>query len=131
LTQHLYAQSADTTYSVSGFITHFKPGKTIYLALYASQEDLDTRNFTKKARFPGDSLPTDTVHYRLTGIPKGYYIVAAFQDLNDDIKLTMGLFGPTEPYGIYEPNYGIFGPKFAKCRFYVNKNITTADIVLK
>ena len=101
-----FSQTSDTSYTVSGIITNYKPGKSLYFALYASEKDFDQRNFYRKTWFRGDQLPPDTIHYRFTDVAPGEYIIAGYQDMNDDGKLNMWIFGPREPYRIYLPNYG-------------------------
>ncbi len=126
-----FAGDTDTTFTISGVITNYKPGKHIYLALYASQEDFNTRNFTDKAWLKKDELPPDSIQYTFSGVKTGYYIIAGYQDCNDDGKLNIGMFGPTEPFRIYKPRYGMFRPKFSKCKFFVNSDIDTAHMALK
>ncbi len=126
-----YSQTCDTVYTISGTITNYKPGKSIYFAIYASENDFKQRKFYRKAWFKGNELPPDTIYYKFTDIEEGEYVIAGYQDINGDGKLNMSLFGPVEPYRIYQPNYGIFGPKFDKCKFRVAGDIDTAHIVLK
>ncbi len=126
-----YADDTDTTFTISGLITNYKPGKHIYLALYASPEDFNTQKFSNKAWFKKDQLPPDSIRYTFTGVKQGYYIIAGYQDINEDGELNIGIFGPTEPFRIYKPRYGIFRPKFSKCKFFVNCDIDTAHMALK
>lgn len=126
-----FPQTSDTTFSIGGIITNYSPNKAIYLAMYSSHEDFKQRKFYKKLRFLQNQVTSDSLRYVFTGVEPGEYIVVAFQDLNGDVKLNMGMFGPVEPYDVYKPNYGIFGPKFSKCKFLVNCDIDTANIVLK
>ncbi len=54
-------------------------------------------------------------------IPAGEYVVAAYQDLNNDKKLDKGIFSiPTEPYG-FSNNYRPFmsAPKYKGCKFWL------------
>lgn len=125
------AQTPDTAFTISGTITNYQPGKTIYMALYPTEDDFNNRNCYRKAIFEHDKLPHDTADYSFTEVGPGEYIIACYQDVNGDGKINMGLFGPTEPYRIYEPNYGLFGPKFKKCKFKVSSDIDSAHIVLK
>lgn len=126
-----FAQSMDTTYSVRGVITNYKPDKTIYVAMFSNSNDFKQCKPYKKLRFSQNQLPPDTLLFIFSEVEPGEYIIASYQDINGDGKMNKGLFGPTEPYRIYKPNYGLFGPKFSKCKFTVNGNITTADMVLK
>lgn len=126
-----YPQKPFNTFTVSGIIVNYKAGKTLYLALYNSEKDFSKQNCFMKLRFFGDKLPADSLSYCFNDVTAGEYIVAAYQDLNDDGKINMTLFGPVEPYYIYKPNYGRFGPKFNKCKFFLNSNITDAHIIFK
>jgi len=125
------AQPADTTFTVSGIITNYKPDKTIYLAMYSSEKDFKERTFYKKLRFIKETAPADSVRYAFTGVETGEYIIAVYQDMNGDGKLNMGFFGPAEPYQMYRRHDGMFAPKFSNCKFTVTGDIDTAHIVLK
>lgn len=126
-----FAQNPDTTFSVGGFITNYKPDKAVCIAMFSSNDDFKKCEPYKTLRFANDKLPPDTLLYVFSKVDPGEYIIAAYQDINGDNKMNKGLFGPTEPYRIYKPNYGIFGPKFAKCKFQVSGSITSADFALK
>ena len=121
----------DTTYTIKGIITNYKPKAALYFAMYASQKDFDEKNFYRKLRYLENELPGDTVHFEFTGIRHDNYIIAGYQDINGDGEINMGWFGPTEPYAVYLPNYGIFGPKFSKCKFLVDRDIDSIRIVFK
>jgi len=48
---------------------------------------------------------------RLSGLAPGLYAVAAFQDVNGDLKLDKSFFGvPTEPCGFSNDAAAVFGP---------------------
>jgi uncharacterized protein (DUF2141 family) len=123
--------SEDTTFTVKGIITNYKPKAALYFAMYPSQKDFKERNFYRKLWYKKDKLPGDTVHFEFTGIQRGYYIIVGYQDMDGNGDINMGLFGPTEPYRVYLPNYGIFGPKFSRCKFLVDRDIDTVTIVFK
>ena len=124
--------SADSGFTVSGTVTNIQKGKTVYLALFASEEALKkTKDFYMKDYFDGKNLVGDTIHFSFNNVEPGEYVIASYQDINSDGKMNMGLFGPKEPYRIYRPNYGMFGPKFQKCKFKVTSDIDSAHIVLK
>lgn len=115
--------------TISGIITGYEPGKGVYIALYCSESDFDGGRYCRNQRFVGDDLPADTIRYAFANLPKGEYLLACYQDVDGDGKITRGLFGmPKDPYRIYLPNYGFFGPKFSKCRFRVDADYTTADM---
>ncbi len=120
-----------TTYTVKGIITNYKPNATLYFAMYSSQKDFDEQNFYRKLRHLKDQLPKDTIRFEFTGVKKGHYIIAGYQDIDGNGKIKMGWFGPKEPFYIYQPNYGIFAPKFSKCKFLVDQDIDTIKIIFK
>ncbi len=126
-----YGQTPDTTFYIRGTITNYKADKTIYIAMYANADDFKHQKGYKKLRFTGNQLEPDSLPYTFNEVKPGEYIIAVFQDCNGDGKINMGPFGPVEPYRIYKPNYGLFGPKFDKCKFTVNGSIDTAHIALK
>lgn len=114
---------------ISGVITGYAPQKNLYLALYANGADFDRARFCRSLRFPADSLPKDSIRYRFTNIPPGYYMIASYQDMDDDGIMTRGFMGvPKDPFRIHLPNYGMFGPKFDKCRFHVEADYSKANI---
>lgn len=47
----------------------------------------------------------------------GAYAISAFHDENDDGKVNIGLFGPTEGWAASNDARGTFGPSFADARF--------------
>ena len=116
---------------MGGFITNYKPDKAVCIALFSSEESFKKTEPYKTLRFANDKLPPDTLHYVFSEVEPGEYIIAAYQDINGDNKMNKGMFGPTEPYRIYKPNYGIFGPKFSKCKFQVKGSVTSANFALK
>jgi len=125
------AQNPDTSYSVGGYITNYKPDNAVCIALFSSEESFKKTEPYKTLRFANDKLPPDTLHYVFSEVEPGEYIIAAYQDINGDNEMNKGMFGPTEPYRIYKPNYGIFGPKFSKCKFQVKGSVTSANFALK
>ncbi len=65
-------------------------------------------------------------------IPAGEYVVAVYQDLNNNKKLDKGIFSiPTEPYG-FSNNYRPFmsAPKYNGCKFWLARD-TVITINLK
>jgi uncharacterized protein (DUF2141 family) len=52
-----------------------------------------------------------------SGARAGAYAISAFHDENDNGKLDLGLFGPTEGWAASNDARGAFGPTFADARF--------------
>ncbi len=66
------------------------------------------------------------ISHALSEIPAGTYVLAVYQDQNDDDKLNKNLFGaPSEPYGFSQNEYGLFGPPdFEDVSFEMKENET-------
>lgn len=90
--------------------------------------------YNKKKGFPRDSAlykkqyiqinnTTESVSFR--DIPKGEYAVLLYHDKNGNKKVDTNVIGiPKEPHGISR-NITLFGPpKFDKCKFRVDGDIT-------
>ena len=88
--------------------------------------------------------PADTNHFRIGGIipiqtreragenltfvlknvPSGRYVLQAFQDINGNGELDIGIFGPKEPWGNYRASRPRFrAPTFEECVFDVNGSL--------
>ena len=70
-----------------------------------------------KYRFTLPVTKGGTVDFTLTGIPKGKYSIAIFQDVNMNGKMDTNLFGvPTEPYGFSNNIKPVFSaPTYQEC----------------
>jgi uncharacterized protein (DUF2141 family) len=124
-------RTADTAFSIAGTITQFRPGKTVYLGIFDSEDHFKSKTFCRKTFFKGACLDADTLRFTFDQLQPGEYVIAGYQDINGDGVMNMGPFGPTEPYHIYLPKYGIFGPKFKSCKFRLEKNLDSINIVFK
>ena len=121
--------AADPGLTISGKIAGYQPGKGLFLALYRSAADFAEKKYCRTLRFLGEKLPADSVRYAFTGVAPGEYMIACFQDMDGDGKMTTGMFGiPKDPYRIVLPNHGFFGPKFDRCKFKVDRDYTSADM---
>ncbi len=76
---------------------------------------------------------TDVVVYRLRGVPSGTYVLLAFLDTNDNEELDMGILGPREPWGIYNPDErSLVGrPRFDAFSFELSSDMRGADVRLR
>jgi uncharacterized protein (DUF2141 family) len=52
-----------------------------------------------------------------SSVRAGAYAISGFHDENDNGKLDLGLFGPTEGWAASNDARGAFGPKFSDARF--------------
>ena len=56
-------------------------------------------------------VSADTAVIRFTDLLPGRYAIAAFQDVDNDARLTKNLLGiPKEPYGFSNNVFGVMGP---------------------
>ena len=51
-------------------------------------------------------------------VPPGHYALSAFEDLNGNGILDMGMFGPREPTGFWRPFQGRQKPRFERWQPY-------------
>lgn len=121
--------SNDGPYTICGTIFGYRPGATLYLALFDSQEHFKEKIQTKTIRIVKEELPPDSVCYCFHGVKAGDYLIAVYQDLNNDKKMNTGMFGcPEEPYRTYKSCNLMFGPNFSKCKFTVSGDVSGADL---
>ena len=120
---------APKSFTVGGTITGYAEGHAIHIAAYSSEKNFKKQVCHAKMRFKADELPAETLLYEFAAITRGYYLIAAFQDMNDDRTFNKGLFGrPLEPYCLYRPHTGLFAPSFSKCKFMVESNVSNAHL---
>jgi uncharacterized protein (DUF2141 family) len=127
-----FGRTGDTqeTFTVGGTITNYAPDRAIFVALYASQEGFAKQEYVDALGFKRSELPPDSLRFSFAGLKRGYYMIAAYQDMNGDRVFNKGLFGrPKEPYCMHRPHRGLFAPTFSKCSFLVDRNIAGANLV--
>ena len=70
------------------------------------------------------------VSFKFEGIPKGNYLLSAFQDLNKNEKLDRDYMGtPVEPFGTYKKFE--FALQWDRDKFLVDKDITGIKITIE
>ncbi len=67
-------------------------------------------------------------HFEVT---PGRWALSAFEDVNGNGVLDMGLFGPTEPNGFFKAFSGWHKPQFDEVAFDVDGGVSGVDIALK
>lgn len=93
------------TFSLSGKVTGGSGKHVMHVALWDAAGFL--KHPVREIRIePGD--PTD-FHF---DVPPGRWALTAFEDLNDNGKLDMGMFGPKEPNGFWRPFHAWRKPRF-------------------
>jgi uncharacterized protein (DUF2141 family) len=91
----------------------------------------DKEGFMKKpVRGEMAKVTADTLTVVFEDIPSGEYVVSLFQDENDNGKLDMGAFGPTEKWGYSNNARGKMGPPtYDECKFKIEED-TEINITL-
>jgi uncharacterized protein (DUF2141 family) len=96
-------------------------GGKVYLAIFSTSE-----SFKKEEPEIAFELQSDkTVIIKEVSLPRGEYVVSAFQDANNNLKLDYGLFGiPKEIVGI--SNYfgkGLPSKNFDKQKILIDNTV--------
>ena len=60
-------------------------------------------------------------------VEQGRWVVSAYEDLNENGALDMGLFGPKEPSGLWRPFRGWHRPHFDEVASAVDRDIRDAN----
>jgi len=96
----------------------------IRIAIYNTESSyLNQPKALKKVILPVNKTE---ITYLFKSLPKGYYAISLYQDLNSNKSLDENFFGvPTEPYGFSNNVRGVFGPpSYSDTKFYYNgKNL--------
>ena len=104
---------------------------TILIALYGSEADFDNdENVVQSAKITVDKVGAYTT--RLENLPGGKYVLALFQDVNDNGKLDTNLFGiPKEPYAFSQsPKVKWRAPRYDEVVFDLQQSLEM-KLVLK
>jgi uncharacterized protein (DUF2141 family) len=120
-----YAHASEPpTVTIAGRITGASGHHSVYVALWSDQHFLDT---------PVQSihLPPETDgRFRFTAAA-GRWGVSAFEDVNENGRLDMGMFGPKEPNGFWREFRGHHKPHFEEIAVQVDHDLTDANIALR
>lgn len=110
-----FATAADVTLNFAGLN---QISGDLYIAVYASAEDMKTRKSVQSQIVRVNKSPQKAV---LADLPQGNYAVMVFQDLDGNRDMNTNLINiPTEPYG-FSTNPSIMGPpSFEDIRFDLN-----------
>ncbi|MFP4417052.1 MAG: DUF2141 domain-containing protein [Fibrobacterota bacterium] len=115
-------------FRVCGTMTGYLPRQTIYLGVYASQQQFKTRQVFRRLRFLPDLVTADSLPFCFDSLPPGEYIIAGYQDTNRDRHINMGWRGPREPYCFHKEQRGILPPGFNRNKFMINSSIDTLHL---
>jgi uncharacterized protein (DUF2141 family) len=116
--------ASPASFAVSGRVTGGSGKHAIFVALW--QEDGFLKAPVQRARFEAGGA-TD-FHF---DVPPGRWALSAFEDVNGNGVLDMGMFGPKEPSGFSKPFTAWRSPKFDDVAFALDRDMANADIALK
>lgn len=112
------------TFAVSGEVKGPSGKHAIYVALWDAKGFLDKP--VQQVRFE-PRAPTQ-FHF---DVAPGQWALSAFEDVNENGKLDMGMFGPKEPNGFSRAFTAWRKPKFEDVSFEVKAPVQGATIALK
>jgi len=118
LSAYCFAQTVNTiTVEITNIVIN---GGKVYLAIFSNAE-----GFQKEVPDFAFTLEADnTIKSQVVSLPAGEYVVSAFQDTNNNVRLDYGLFGvPKELVGI--SNYsgkGFPSKSFDKQKILINNS---------
>jgi len=112
------------TFSVSGDVLGASGDHTIHVAVW------DATGFLKKPVQEIRFRPGESVHYKFVLKP-GHWAITAYEDLNENGVLDVGLFGPKEPHAFWRPFRGQHKPHFDEVAAIVDHDISDANLILK
>ncbi len=123
-------------FSIGGTITYENAGPLYVKLLDKAQFERDVSGkdslspFILKIETVSGKSGKKSVPFNFDAVPKGSYAISAFQDVNRDGKLGMGLFGPTEPWDMYRVRPS-FKPVFKNVSFDLTGDMRDIRLVLK
>ena len=128
---------ADTNgFTISGYLAYNHSGMIYVKLMDQAQFERDMKGadpltpFILKIQADSGTNDKKTIPFHFENVPKGIYAISCFQDINGNGKSDIGLFGPTEPWGMYRirPN---FFPVFKEEAFGLNGDMTNIIIDVK
>jgi uncharacterized protein (DUF2141 family) len=120
-------------FNVEGEISFPKKG-AIMISLLTKEEFESNKDpqFKSMIEVGPEDLEKGKTSFSFTNIPEGTYGIKCFQDLNGNITLDSGIFGPVEPWGTYRSSRPAFrAPTFEEIAFKVDKDISDIKLELK
>jgi uncharacterized protein (DUF2141 family) len=128
LTFAAVAASADTkatqAITISGRVLGASGKHPVHVALW------DAGSFLERPVQEAQIAAGSEMHFQFTVRPSRWAL-SAFEDLNENGVLDMGLFGPKEPSGFWRPFSGWRKPRFDDVATVCDSNVSEADINLK
>ena len=109
---------------LSGRIAGWSGKHPLYLALWNEKEFL-VRPAQGRKLNAGDEALFDF------DVSIGKWAVSAFEDLDGNGNLNMGMFGPTEPNGFWKPFRAWRKPRFADVAVLIDHDTANATLQIK
>ena len=118
----LLAAGANTV-TLSGKVTGGSGKHTIYVALWDGQNFLGKP--VQQIRIASGTTPD--FHF---DVPPGRWALSAYEDKNENGKLDMGMFGPSEPSGFWHPFHAWRKPRFSDVAVQIDHDTSGIEIKL-
>lgn len=109
--------SADDTGTITFVMTGLRNDKGTARCALHDKPDAYPRKPAQAAASTSAPIKGGVAACVFSGVRAGAYAISGFHDENDNGKLDIGLFGPTEGWAASNDARGTFGPKFADARF--------------
>jgi hypothetical protein len=132
--------NADQGFTVAGTISGITEDAPLFVSIVdraawdASGEELQNPD-TLDGYVQGIRLNPDgaaELRYEFTKVPPGTYAIRAFLDTNRNDNLDIGIFGPKEPWAIYQaPRRMLTPPRFDPVSFELSASRDQVDMELR
>jgi len=117
------AQAGEAGATVQGSIRVLHPSAAVYVYLITEQHLSKPGSGVAHALLLPQAGRSPFVWFRFTGIAHDRYAIRAFQDVDGNGRLSLGLFGPTEPWCLSWQGKGRhFPPHFDDIAFRVDSD---------
>ncbi len=131
---------AEQGFTVAGTISGITEDAPLFVSIVdrgawdASSEELQSPDvldaYLQGIRF--DPAGASEVRYEFTDVPSGTYAIRAFLDTNGNEEQDIGLFGPKEPWAIYQaPWLVLTPPRFDRVCFELAASRDHVDMELR
>jgi uncharacterized protein (DUF2141 family) len=121
-----------TTVSIGGEVRFEKPAP-VFLKLLAL--DASGKEFVARERviaLTAEDVTRRHLRFEFADLAPGRYALQAFQDVNGNGKIDIGIFGPKEPWATYRLAQPRFRPpRFEEMAFDARANVTDANLVMR
>jgi uncharacterized protein (DUF2141 family) len=121
-----------TTVSIGGEV-RFEKAAPVFLKLLAL--DASGKEFVARERviaLTAEDVTRRRLRFEFAGLAPGRYALQAFQDVNGNGKIDIGIFGPKEPWATYRLAQPRFRPpRFEEMAFDARTSVTDANLVMR